>query len=77
MPKPFKALKIKMYAEEVDQVAMCKTMGRSRTYLTRRMSAIEPFSASDMLEFKKALRITSREEFLDLFFPGENWEASL
>lgn len=75
MKKTFKELKVKMYREDVDQKTMCKIIGRSPTYLTRRMSAIEPFSAEDMLAFKRKLGINSPAEFVSLFFPGEDWSA--
>ncbi len=47
---------------------------RSGSYLTARLNGRKSFTASELRLMKRKLQITTKDDFLETFFPGEKWE---
>lgn len=67
--RKFNALKCLMYERETTQDELAERMGRSKTYVNRRLTAKEPFDTEDIKFIATELAIP-KTEWIDLFFEG-------
>ena len=54
----FKKLKGEMFANDIDQKYLCKELGKSKTYMTNRMTGRYPWCMDDVYKICDLLEIT-------------------
>lgn len=77
MTKPFSVLRGALHEADIDQEYLCELTGRSKTYITMRMTAKAPWSQNDMYFLMDLLNIPYNR--MHEFFPkgGKSVDAKL
>ncbi len=70
-----RVLKAKLVMEGYDQKALAAALGRSQTYVTRRMTGLEDYTTGDIVKIVDFLDIQDEKEFFNIFYPGLKFKS--